>query len=1098
MTWDYYAFGNAFLIFDILSGVRGIIDEASYTTLILIICLVSYFAVVTAKAFSNKFSDIAIYFLIVGLGMSLIFGSTHNIRIIDRLAFQPAQVVTDVPIGITIPLIAANKVGWQITEWYETHMASSLPPGLLLSNGANFSSGSSLLQDMQSFRIADSALNFALGSYLRDCLVPEFYRDPSKYSQIFESTDLWAAIASSSSLRFTSTTPGTTVTCEDAYSFLDNNYFQGFQASTKLFSDYPSLFTTTGSNSAIMGGIGSVLNNSSVLTAIASQFGGGGITSSGFLIGNMLAPEISKSVQDVAVLTGANEVITSLNIGQAKRAQTTGWMTSSILFRDMAGYLFSALNIFVIGLVPIMVLGLFIPKFGTKIVVMYLKVLVWLSLWWPGLALVNHISQGYMFETIRVSGGSGGWWSNGGAPWSLSNAPIITDYAANASMAAGFLATIVPMVMWSIISASGQAFASALQGASGRAEAQGAAKAISSGSYSEGQVSFNTIGGNKNDVSYSQISGDAGRREMLGAGSNTRVEQFDGSNQMVGMTDSTKQMRVERGLNQEQSAALQKEFVKGFERSIGSDISALKTSVEADMRDFSSQISLGSTEGIAQANARVESAASKITAIASAEFASGKYESYDDALKANVRAQLDIDSLFKSKENGDTNASSKLDSLFKNGKDEEKGFGTKLLEAFDLTLGAGGELQIKTGDEIRQGTKAGSGTDDSAMRSEQDSITASEKLERAAKAADTASRKLTMSEEDREALSRIAKAASTAKDGMSTVDKIAKTDTVVETQNLNMNESSTVPSDALQAAKLHQQQLNQNLDERDLAVRAGVEALQIATQNNLNSSTLKPTGQQALEEVVAGKGRDGKIASNVNDRIETLNPETGSAAARAVFTEIQANESNLLSGAPMKSLILGEGDDAVIFKPLGAYDKESLGVDSDGIRIGGVAYQAETADGQQLGFVSFSQMKDGSEVRIMGLAGEDFEQNKRVFQDANSPGDSSWDVFMNSAGATVSSTIHSLTGGMFGEADHLKGGAGEGADRVPSNPSDIQGSGWTQRDGTAPFTYGAIDRAGNFEMRYSDIHIEHDLSITNFKIGNKDSNWEYANGAPKG
>ena len=516
MTWEYYGFGNTFLIRDILLGVKGIVALDDYKDLIVIVSLAAFFVYVPLKAVTNKLQDVLIYILIVGVISAVLFNKTEDIVVIDKLAMTPNYTITDVPMIFAIPLVATNKIGWQISEWYETHMASSIDPALQLTGGSGFAAGSALLRDMQGFNITNSDLSFRLGAYLRDCVVPEFYIDPANFDRIHNSKDVWAELEVTDPMRSTVESATSVLSCVDAYEYLTDTYFDDDVVESFLQNHVGA---KPGANSILSSGLTGIASNTGVLTAITNELGGGALTGNSFLLGNILAPEIRRSAQDVAVLTGSNEFIASLNIEQARRSQSAGWLTTSMLFQDMAGYLFSGLTLFTMGLMPIILLGLFIPKFGTKIVGMYLKILVWLLLWWPGLAIVNHISQGYLIWA--VSGGGGGWWDASNAPWAIQNAPVITDYAANASMAAGFLATIVPMVMWGIISGSGQAFTAALQGASGRAEAQRAAGNISAESYSEGEVSYNNISANKHNTVHEIIEGNKPKETYYSTGGNT-------------------------------------------------------------------------------------------------------------------------------------------------------------------------------------------------------------------------------------------------------------------------------------------------------------------------------------------------------------------------------------------------------------------------------------------------------------------------------------------------------------------------------------------------------------------------------------------------
>lgn len=505
-AWDYTSFGNSAIVVDILQGVKGIIGISEYSTLITIIALGVFFYTVVAKSLAGKPQEVVSYFFFLAAGMALIFGTKIDIRVEDKLPGMPTAVVQDVPIGIGVPLVFTNQVGWAITEWYENNMTGTMPAGLKMSQGAPFNATARVLKDMQSLKLTDPALKTYLSNYMKDCKLPELYSNPSLLRTWMNSTDVLAAIASTDELRTTRKSQTQIVTCKVAYDEIKTT-MTGWNPGTWFDDAKAWVGLERDTNSIVQGSLGQLLSNNAVLDAMVQKLGGGSFTSSSFLMGNLMSKEISNSISGSAILTGSNSVISAINVEQAKRTQTTGWETAAILFQDMAGYFYSVMNLLVIGLSPVIILGIFIPKFGTKVVSGFIKVLVWLSLWWPALALVNHISTSYLFQGITASVIAD---FTTEVPWSINGATLLTDFGAKASVAAGFIATMVPMIMWGIISGSGQAFTAALQGASGKSEAMAAAKNIATDSASSGQLNYNSVSANKADTSHQGSYGDKG------------------------------------------------------------------------------------------------------------------------------------------------------------------------------------------------------------------------------------------------------------------------------------------------------------------------------------------------------------------------------------------------------------------------------------------------------------------------------------------------------------------------------------------------------------------------------------------------------------
>lgn len=614
MTWEYYSFGNAALFLDLLTGIRAIIGLDSYQWLIVILCLGSFFFVVISKALKGKAHEVLLYFILIAVGMAMIFGTTMNIRIVDKLPGFGPQVATDIPIGIGVPIVFANNVGWEITEWYETHMATAMPNGLKLSSGAPYSSASRVLKDMQEVRLTDPALRTQLSNYMRDCKLPDLYQDPSQLRVWLNADNIVDAIASNNGLILTSRSEGDVLTCAASYLELEA-VFDAWTAGTPT-----DFFTIGGANlgikgtgsSAVQGAVSSMLSNAQIMDAVVGELGGGSFNSNSFLLGNLIAPEITDSVRDTALLTDSNSVISAINISQAEKTQTTGWETAAILFQDMAGYLFAILNLVVVGLSPIIILGIFIPNFGIKVMVGFIKVMVWLALWWPALALVNHISTMYLFQGISSS-----LIADFGAvkPWSVGGATMLTDFGAKASMAAGFVSTFVPMIMWGIISGSGQAFTSALQAASGKAEASAAAKNIATDSASMGQVSYNNVSANTHDISSQRVYGDQGAQyhaDVGGAGS--RIRHFDGRQDYMANQDITEKVKVSSQENVVDSVQRRNTLSESISRSNDKLESEMSSVVNGYMTGSDGTHKIAGSETVSQGTKNTSDVAAAIVA----------------------------------------------------------------------------------------------------------------------------------------------------------------------------------------------------------------------------------------------------------------------------------------------------------------------------------------------------------------------------------------------------------------------------------------------------------------------------------------------------
>ncbi|WP_207953637.1 hypothetical protein, partial [Vreelandella lionensis] len=100
-------------------------------------------------------------------------------------------------------------------------------------------------------------------------------------------------------------------------------------------------------------------------------------------------------------------------------------------------------------------------------------------------------------------------------------------------MASGFMSTLVPAIMWGLVSGSGYAFTSVLDRASGSQQAATAANNMSTGAASAGQVSMNNANMNAHQT-YRYSSGEEVSAHHVGVGA-SQVTNMSGQDTNVGL-----------------------------------------------------------------------------------------------------------------------------------------------------------------------------------------------------------------------------------------------------------------------------------------------------------------------------------------------------------------------------------------------------------------------------------------------------------------------------------------------------------------------------------------------------------------------------------
>lgn len=228
--------------------------------------------------------------------------------------------------------------------------------------------------------------------------------------------------------------------------------------------------------------------------------------------------------QRTAHALDSDTLMVALNTENARRAQTAGWYTTAVLFRDMMGYFFAILQGFIIAITPLVAIMAFMPGMGLKMIGGYAKVLVWMTMWWPALAIVNFIMNSYYKSKL---GGAGMLCSDAVAGCS-SSIGLMSDATQNMMIAAGLMATFVPAIMWGIISQGSFALTSVLDRASGAGYATQAGGNIAHGSARFGDIGMNNVNMNKHDTTWQNSSGMRPGESHSGAGQHVTTQHQGG------------------------------------------------------------------------------------------------------------------------------------------------------------------------------------------------------------------------------------------------------------------------------------------------------------------------------------------------------------------------------------------------------------------------------------------------------------------------------------------------------------------------------------------------------------------------------------------
>lgn len=602
-VWTIYTPAAGSAIFDILTGVAGMMQrggEASLIGAVLTVSLVSFVALVARAGLEGNFVRVLTFFLSLWVLLTTTFSIKVPLMVADRVS-NYYNVVENVPLILAAPAAFISQIGDSVSEKADTWM--SMPDELSMYRGGQFNLFAKVLADSHTFKIVDPGLQQSLNNYTNDCVIPSIARGAISLSELKTSKDLWrtmqvdhkslmtrvrveptmvtglqltAPTASSGSGGATSTTTLCSVSDTSGCSESLTTCTQAYSIIGAALERYVSEFGKGGAglkDLAAAGGVGALAGS---LSAAATWLMGdsGDIPAPGQLLQQrIMVNAMSGTFRAAAVQAGNDALLQAAATTQVEEAQKSTWIASASLFNDLMGYIFVVLQAMIYALAPFALLMLFAPGSGIRGAITYLQMLVWVALWQPLITVINFIIAVLGRSTIASSFGTG---------FDMTNAVAVSEAANNLMAAAGFMGSMVPLLAWKVATGSFGLMEFVQQG-SGQGSAAQAGSTASSGNLTLGQVGMNNISANSAKLTNSTEFGEIPlTHKKAGPGAISTVSELGGSS--TGMNGGLIQSTVSNKLSAQQAAALKETAAHQLTDTIVSSTAASAASTQSDMR----------------------------------------------------------------------------------------------------------------------------------------------------------------------------------------------------------------------------------------------------------------------------------------------------------------------------------------------------------------------------------------------------------------------------------------------------------------------------------------------------------------------------------
>lgn len=542
-AWDLYVMGNGHAVHQIMTGIVMLSQSSVFTTLLLVMATLGFFFLAIQAGFDPGKNLMKMFGFLLSTWAVIL--SLHSLKaniVINDPVTNTYEAVSDVPALIALPSSIISEVGHWMTDQIETAFSTISPSStnLNMSSGGGYNLFGSMMQDATNFSITNPELKKSLSAYAGDCVISALARKTLSTSELMSSQNLWKtyqkAASSSSFTRYYSATPpgadGTSsVTCGDETVDFDNG--MGGTATcaaayacmtADLTAHAADLMTAKAAQWAATGT--QVEWETRMQSALEIAGGGqnnsaGGQNTTGMILQTAMVNQMSGSFRDAAVQSGTNEILMSASVAQAEAQQKSAWVTGSLVFQHMMGYVYTVLQAFTFAMVPLIIIALMIPGMGKAIFINYAQLLVWLALWEPMLSIVNFLMMIFSQQTLGQT-----WMSSGGG-LTMQTQYIVNEQTNNLVTTAQFMGTMVPLISWGLVKGS-MAFTEFIAHGIGNSFASSAGAQAATGNMSMNNMSMNNMGNGKYNTSSQSTVGNSATNVFSNSGVGLTTADFGG------------------------------------------------------------------------------------------------------------------------------------------------------------------------------------------------------------------------------------------------------------------------------------------------------------------------------------------------------------------------------------------------------------------------------------------------------------------------------------------------------------------------------------------------------------------------------------------
>lgn len=499
---DFYAYWNGSQVADVLQAVVGIVGTDGYRTGMSFLALAGFLTVMTVAAVRCRGGDVIRWFAATVFFFFVVFVPKVNVNVHDVRAMT-VKTVANVPMGPAFVACATSQIGKWTAELFETAFAD-VDAARFTKFGAVFPER--VVAALQTTGPVLPETRALLNPFIEHCIAPEILDSDAKLAALMQSTNLLSTVKTSGWLnpaRFFLREDGTPLYCTDAISVIETQL-----KTVEIPAQERKLLVRLADGSATDAVFETALRKAvpeaeTLLLGISRSM-------SESLGHALLMTEIPKGLADYAGTSaagsGAAAFAASIELSKAQAHLSTeiSFRTMGELVKVYLPKLRNLLEAVLIAAFPLVFLVLVgLGSQGGAVARMYAVLFIWISLWAPLAAVMNHLIVHMDAEPMnRLVAEYGGT--------TLLAADAVRVAGTTSQAMAGYLMIFIPIIAYAI--AKGSEMGAVSLASSVLSPANSAAMGnVTTGANAQGSTTLGTVTTGKTDYSNVFSSPDTSR-----------------------------------------------------------------------------------------------------------------------------------------------------------------------------------------------------------------------------------------------------------------------------------------------------------------------------------------------------------------------------------------------------------------------------------------------------------------------------------------------------------------------------------------------------------------------------------------------------------